>query len=298
MQMTTARLVLLLLLVIPGTSLAQRIMPANAEPNPIGSGWVCKRGYRESSGQCIAVVVPNNAEIDIYGHAWTCKRGFRENGGKCIAVTIPTNAELDVFGHGWVCNRGFRDIGGACIAVVIPLNAELDVFGHGWACVRGYQDVRGRCVAVVFPDNAELDAVGHGWTCRFGFKRVAERCVPMSPAEKQKLADTVARIRERQRRLESASCEIGHKPATGTHAEVVLQHPGCDYFIADGSSGLFLIEWYGGHVPSEGDIVIGPIDSYGFQDVCYPGYGEGHVWVDDYLLSKSSALEHYHDKCK
>ena len=59
----------------------------------------------------------------------------------------------------------------------------------------------------------------------------------------------------------------------------------------------YLLEWYGGHVPSEGDVIIGPINTYGFADVCYPGHGEGRVYVDDYLLSSARAVEKLADKC-
>jgi hypothetical protein len=259
---------------------------------------MCKRGYRESAGQCLAVVVPDNAELDIFGHAWTCKRGYRIAAARCVAVVIPPNAELDVFGHGWVCARGFRAAGEDCVPVVIPPNAELDVLGHGWVCARGYSNVQGRCRPVTMPDNAEIDLAGHGWTCRFGFKRVAERCTEMSPAEKQRLVEAAERFRAHRRRIEAASCEIDSKPTEGIHAEVVVQQFDCDYFIADGPSGLFLIEWYGGHSPTRGDVIVGEIDSYGFKDVCYPDHGEGRVYVDDYLLSQSSALERLRDKCR
>ncbi|MBC7672739.1 MAG: hypothetical protein H7247_09985 [Polaromonas sp.] len=95
------------------------------------------------------------------------------------------------------------------------------------------------------------------------------------------------------------SCEIDDKPAEGEHAEVIIQKSGCgDYFIAEGPNDDYLLEWYGGYSPSEGDIVIGPISSYGFKDVCYPGHGEGRVYVDDYMLGRSRAREKYAEKCR
>ena len=44
-------------------------------------------------------------------------------------------------------------------------------------------------------------------------------------------------------------------------------------------------------------MIIGPINTYGFADVCYPGHGEGRVYVDDYLLSSARAVEKLADKC-
>ena len=60
---------------------------------------------------------------------------------------------------------------------------------------------------------------------------------------------------------------------------------------------MYLLQWYGGYDPDEGDIVIGEINGYGFRDVCYPGHGEGRVYVDDYLLGRTRALEKYDEKC-
>lgn len=80
---------------------------------------------------------------------------------------------------------------------------------------------------------------------------------------------------------------------------VVLYESGCrSYFIVDGPRGYYLIEWYGGHDPSKGDVIIGDISSYGFKDVYYPKQDrEGRVYVDDYLLSKDSVIDKYRNKC-
>jgi len=83
-------------------------------------------------------------------------------------------------------------------------------------------------------------------------------------------------------------------------AEVVLKKGGCrGYFIADGPRGLYLLEWYGGYDPSVGDAIVGEIGSFGMKDVYYPNRNQsGRVYVDDYLLSRSRALEKYQEKCR
>jgi len=80
---------------------------------------------------------------------------------------------------------------------------------------------------------------------------------------------------------------------------VIVAYPsGCDYFIADGPKGLYLLEWYGGYDPSKGDQIFGDLDSYGFKDVYYPNRDrEGRIWVEDYLLSEDNAIEQYRDHC-
>jgi hypothetical protein len=87
--------------------------------------------------------------------------------------------------------------------------------------------------------------------------------------------------------------------AMADKATVILRIRGCDYFLADGPKGVYLLEWYGGHDPSRGDTIIGEIGSYGFKTVFYlEADREGKVYVDDYSLSKSSAIEKLAEKCE
>lgn len=82
--------------------------------------------------------------------------------------------------------------------------------------------------------------------------------------------------------------------------KVVFKKSGCrSYFLADGDSGgIYLLEWYGGYDPSEGDVIIGDMRGFGFRDVFYPQKNaKGKVYVDDYLLSTSRAIEKMKDKC-
>jgi|SRR5580765_6375038 len=73
---------------------------------------------------------------------------------------------------------------------------------------------------------------------------------------------------------------------------------GCDYFLVavEGSSDFVLMEWYRGYDPDRGDSVVGKFDSFGFTDV-YFGDKESHVWIEDYGMKKSNALEKLFDKC-
>ena len=76
--------------------------------------------------------------------------------------------------------------------------------------------------------------------------------------------------------------------------KVILKPSGCrGYFLADGDSGgIYLLEWYGGYDPVVGDNLIGDIKSYGFKDVFYlDKNSKGRVYVDDYMLSRSRAIE-------
>ena len=80
---------------------------------------------------------------------------------------------------------------------------------------------------------------------------------------------------------------------------VVKRFGSCDYYIVDGTKGLYVLEWYGGHDPYEGEKIVGNIGSYGMKDVVFPTTNNrGRVWVEDFLESASSALEIIRDHCR
>jgi hypothetical protein len=74
---------------------------------------------------------------------------------------------------------------------------------------------------------------------------------------------------------------------------------GCDYFVVSTKNGYDVLEWYGGHDPDKGDVLIGDYESYGFHDVYDDTADESvHVWTEDYDLTKSDALEKLADHCQ
>jgi hypothetical protein len=53
----------LLLLAIPASSRSQEIskqVPVNAQAKPYGTGWECKRGFRQDGVACVAIKLPEN----------------------------------------------------------------------------------------------------------------------------------------------------------------------------------------------------------------------------------------------
>ena len=90
----------------------------------------------------------------------------------------------------------------------------------------------------------------------------------------------------------------GSDRAPSSSLTVLLRISGCDYFIADGPSGLYVLEWYGGYDPSEGDKLVGYKSGYGFSDVVYLHNGrEGRIYAEDFLLSTQSATRKLDEKC-
>jgi hypothetical protein len=92
----------------------------------------------------------------------------------------------------------------------------------------------------------------------------------------------------------------GGRSAPTSNIKVILKPRGCrSYFLADGDSGgVYLLEWYGGYDPAVGDSLVGDIRSYGFKEVFYPEKNaQGKVYVDDYMLSRSRAIEKLREKC-
>ena len=82
---------------------------------------------------------------------------------------------------------------------------------------------------------------------------------------------------------------------------VVVHATSCDWFIVDGPGGLFLWEWFGGHVPSEGDTVTlkdgGKLTGYAMREVVFNGRKRGKVWRDDFYLGESEALRLWSKEC-
>jgi hypothetical protein len=83
-------------------------------------------------------------------------------------------------------------------------------------------------------------------------------------------------------------------------ARGVVSHriSGCDYFIVATKTGYDVLEWFGGHDPDKGDILIGGFESYGFHDI-YDETADAdlRVWTEDYDLTKEDALEKLTEQC-
>ncbi|MGI9104514.1 MAG: hypothetical protein ACR2IF_18885 [Terriglobales bacterium] len=80
---------------------------------------------------------------------------------------------------------------------------------------------------------------------------------------------------------------------------VVKRKSGCDYFVVYSSSGYAVLEWFGGYDPDEEDILVGTINSYGMRDVHDETADDDvTVWVEDYRVSRSKAMEILYEKCE
>jgi hypothetical protein len=81
----------------------------------------------------------------------------------------------------------------------------------------------------------------------------------------------------------------------------VISHriSGCDYFVVETKSGYDVLEWFGGHDPDKGDVLIGGYETYSFHDIYDQTAEESlRIWTEDYELSKSDALEKLTDQCE
>ena len=93
---------------------------------------------------------------------------------------------------------------------------------------------------------------------------------------------------------------VGLLTSTSAHSDegvVIKRFGSCDYYIVDGPRGLYVLEWFGGYDPSEGDSIIGDIGSYGNKDVVFGNGRSGRVWVEDFLESSSEAMDEIRDHC-
>ena len=86
-----------------------------------------------------------------------------------------------------------------------------------------------------------------------------------------------------------------HAASKGT---LVNRISSCDYFMVNATGGYAVLEWYGGHDPDSGDLLIGSFETYGMHDILDDtAYESLTVWTEDYALSRARALEILVDKC-
>jgi hypothetical protein len=88
-------------------------------------------------------------------------------------------------------------------------------------------------------------------------------------------------------------------PAFAAKGTVTHKIGGCDYFVVATPAGYDLLEWYGGHDPDRGDVLVGGYETYGMHDI-YDDTADEEltVWVEDYGLSKEDALDKLAEKCE
>lgn len=89
------------------------------------------------------------------------------------------------------------------------------------------------------------------------------------------------------------------KPVYAASQGVVTKRiSGCDYFMVNATGGYAVLEWYGGHDPDSGDVIIGKFETYGMHEIVDDTADETlTVWTEEYAVSRTRALEILVDKC-
>jgi hypothetical protein len=92
---------------------------------------------------------------------------------------------------------------------------------------------------------------------------------------------------------------ITPSPAPRAFGTVVLKNRGCDYFVVESATGDFaVLEWFGGWEPDRGERVRGDWSHFGFVDIFNVSAGAStRVWVDDYGVSRTRALDIFGRRC-
>ena len=86
--------------------------------------------------------------------------------------------------------------------------------------------------------------------------------------------------------------------STSEGLAVVVYKTSCDYFILENSGGYIVAEWMGGNDPEVGDRVSGDFKSFGTKDFYNQSQSsDSRLWIDDYWLSKETAMEKINDHC-
>lgn len=85
----------------------------------------------------------------------------------------------------------------------------------------------------------------------------------------------------------------------GVKGTVKYTSGSCSWYLVETPSGFSLLEWFGGNTPSKGDVIVGDYESYGMKKLYnLTRDSETKVWVDNYWLSKDSAIEKFYEKCR
>lgn len=86
---------------------------------------------------------------------------------------------------------------------------------------------------------------------------------------------------------------------TGSGNVVALTSSHCDYFVVkSNTSDYAVLEWFGGPTPSRGDQLAGSWATYGFATINDLTQGSSmRVWIDDYDLSESRAVQLFNQRC-
>jgi hypothetical protein len=88
-------------------------------------------------------------------------------------------------------------------------------------------------------------------------------------------------------------------PSIGQAARgvVLLEDGNCA--IVETSGGFSVLEWYGGTLFMEGNLLIGDLESYGMKDIYdIDADQEIRVWISDYWMSWEDAIDLYYSECK
>ena len=79
----------------------------------------------------------------------------------------------------------------------------------------------------------------------------------------------------------------------------VVYYGSCSYYIVATKNGYAILEWYGGHDPREGDVIVADYESYGMKTIFnVTAERETRAWVEDYMLSKDSVIRQYNELCQ
>jgi hypothetical protein len=95
-------------------------------------------------------------------------------------------------------------------------------------------------------------------------------------------------------------CCLTSASAYAATGEVYKRISGCDYFVVSSARGYALLEWYGGSDPDKGDTVSGVFETYGMHTLRVNDDEDDtvKVWVEEYWLTRSDALDQLVDKCE
>jgi hypothetical protein len=175
-------------------------------------------------------------------------------------------------------------------------NADGAARSLGFNSYRHYQQARSYCFDLY---NKRVTLQGNSRACGTDFQCLQREANAMLQRQSNLMGSQEWRTNkcDTVMEIEMASRKGGAGGQEGNSFEVVAAIRGCKYFVVEQGASYSLVEDWLCSRPRRGDVGYGDVSSYGIKEVTLDG-ARCSVYVDDWLLGKSRALDKLADKCQ
>lgn len=175
-------------------------------------------------------------------------------------------------------------------------NADSAARSVGFKNYRHYQQARSYCFDLY---NKRVTQQGNSRACATNFQCLQREANATLQRQSNLMGSQEWRTNkcDTVMEIEMSSTKENEGGQEKNQFEVVAAIRGCKYFVVEQGASYSLVEDWLCSRPRRGDTGYGDVSSYGIKEVTLDG-SRCSVYVDDWLLGKSRALEKLADKCQ